>query len=835
MDAKEFSIKINDNNPHAFCVIHVELDEAGEPVDWTFVYCNEKLAVLEGKSKEELLGKRFYQDLFPNGKKDWLKPYYEAAYLGRASEFEESSPEIGLYLSIKVFPTGDNGYCAVVLRDIREEVFQKAKLAEKLAETIRQLEYERSLDKQRIDQAQRNIQQAEENYERLHKLIKSGMWKVYYNSEYRITSVVWSQEFRQMLGYTSEVDFPDNIMSWARLLHPEDRKVAMYTIMPFLKDMEAKSQYDVEYRLLTKDRGYRWYRAIGTVTRRADGSPYCFWGTFFDVTAKHVNRELELENSRTMKKLTEAQEAMDMLHKSIGSGAWYFSYNGANELINVRWSPAFRRILGYESKDEFIDSAEELRLRTHPEDRERVNRCYRAALEDPTDKTKCDVEFRCLTKDRGYRWFRTTACFKRRLDGTVKTAFGIFIDIDDKRNMDEQLCEAFEKADKANRAKTEFLRHMSHDIRTPLNGITGLLALGDLHPDDVELLAEQRKKAKVAVKYLLSLVNSVLDISKLEDGSRDKEECAFDLEELLVEDVDVIKEQMMELNLTYKGGRDCIHIEHSHLIGNKAYLNHILMNLAGNAVKFNRKNGSVTMTAEELSCDGDVAVFRFICADTGMGMSQEFQKRMFEPFAQEGKVTYTSYMGSGLGLSFVKTMVDQLGGTLECESQEGVGTKFTITLSFKVDKSYEERCAQKAAAESLIKEADLNGLKILVVEDNDLNMEIANMLLSHEGAQVDEAVNGQEAVEKFAASEPGYYDIIFMDIMMPVMNGLEATKQIRAMSRPDARDITIIAMSANAFQDDVDQCLAVGMDAHCAKPFEISRVKKTVWQLQQAR
>ena len=662
MDHRDFSIKINDNNPHAFCIIRVELDEAGEPVDWTFIYCNDKLAALEGKAMDELLGRRFYRDLFPDGKRVWLKPYYEAAYLGKASEFEESSPEIGRYLSIKAFPAGERGYCAVVIKDIKEDVVLRARLA----------------------------------------------------------------------------------------------------------------------------------------------------------------GELE-----------EAQEAMDMLHKSIGSGAWYYSYNSANELVRVRYSSAFRKLLGYEDRSEFADTGEALRDVVHPADRERVHRCYRDAVEDPTDRTKCDVEFRCLTKERGYRWFRATASIKRRQDGTAKTAFGMFVDIDDKKSVDEQLCEALDRAERASQAKTDFLRHMSHDIRTPLNGITGLLALGDFHPDDVELLAEERRKAKVAVKYLLSLVNSVLDISKLEDGSRAREERAFDLEELLVEDVDVIKEQMMELKLNFTGGRDCINIKHRHLLGNKAYLNHILMNIAGNAVKFNRKHGSVTMTAEELSCDGEVAVYRFICADTGMGMSQEFQQRMFEPFAQEGKVTRTSYMGSGLGLSFVKSMVDQLGGTLECESQEGVGTKFTVTLSFKVDRSYEERRARKAAAESRIKEADLKGLKVLLVEDNELNMEIAHMLLAHEGAVVEEATNGQEAVEMFAASEMGHYDIIFMDIMMPVMDGLEATRQIRALDRPDAKAVTIIATSANAFQEDVEQCLAAGMNAHCAKPIEVSRVKKAIWQLQQ--
>ncbi len=686
-----------------------------------------------------------------------------------------------------------------------------------------------------IKQANRAIQQAEENYERLHRLIKSGMWKVYYDSQYRITHVEWSKEFRQMLGYSSEEEFPNNIMSWSRLMHPDDRRYALYTIMPFLKDLEGKSNYDVEYRLMTKDRGYRWFRAIGTVTRRADNSPYCFWGTFFDVTEKRVHRELEREKARALRQLSEAQEAIEMLHRSIGSGAWYFTYNTANELINVRWSSAFRRLLGYEDKEDFIDSSESLRLSVHPDDREMVNRCYRAALEDGTDQTKCDVEFRCRTKDRGYRWFRNTVCFDRRPDGSVKTAFGIFIDIDDKKNVDDQLCEALDRAENANRAKTEFLRHMSHDIRTPLNGITGLLALGDLHPEDTALLAEERKKAKVAVKYLLSLVNNVLDISKLEEGNQAKEECAFDLVELLKEDVEVIKEQMLDLKLEYIYGSEHTHIEHRHLIGNKSYLNHILMNLASNAVKFNRKNGSVKMCTQELSCDGDTVVFQFVCADTGIGMSQEFQKKMFEPFAQEGKVTYTSYMGSGLGLSFVKTMVEQLGGTLECESQEGVGTTFTVTLPFKVDKSYEKRAAQEAAAEKLLKEADMTGLKVLVVEDNDLNREIANMLLGYEGAEVEEAVNGQEAVDKFAAAEDGHYDIVFMDIMMPVMNGLEAARQIRALDRPDAKTTLIIAMSANAFQDDVERCLEAGMDAHCAKPFEISRVKKTIWQLMQAR
>jgi signal transduction histidine kinase len=368
--------------------------------------------------------------------------------------------------------------------------------------------------------------------------------------------------------------------------------------------------------------------------------------------------------------------------------------------------------------------------------------------------------------------------------------------------------------------KMSFLRQMSHDIRTPINGIRGMIQIGNSFPEDMAKQQECRDKIWDASTFLLDLVNDVLDMAKLESGEIMLDEKPFHLQELLQNELYLMEGQAREYGVSLQLGE--LNIEHQNLIGSLVHIQRILTNLISNAIKYNQAGGSVTLSCRELDkkTEPGTAVFEFICADTGIGMGRDFQKRMFEQFTQEHAAGEMSHHGTGLGLTIVQNLVQKMGGQIRCESERGKGTTFFVTLPFDIDPE-PEHLAPESAMES---GKHLSGVSILLVEDNELNMEIAEFLLTEEGAVVQKAENGQEAVRIFGDSAPGEFQIILMDIMMPVMDGETAARTIRALDRPDARTIPIIAMTANAFSDDIASSLQSGMNAHLAKPIEQERM-----------
>lgn len=389
----------------------------------------------------------------------------------------------------------------------------------------------------------------------------------------------------------------------------------------------------------------------------------------------------------------------------------------------------------------------------------------------------------------------------------------------------KQLKESMEDAQRANISKTAFLRRMSHDIRTPLNGIVGMIHIAQKHSNDVAKLQECRQKVLQSTDYLQKLINNVLDISKLESGSLVLEHKSFDMVELLSNNMTVVAMSAYENGVRFEGGVEANTIRHRYLIGSPVHLSRVLMNLASNAIKYNHFHGTVNVHCEELSDDGNMAVFKFVCSDTGLGMSEEFQKHAFDVFAQEGKQSTTTFSGSGLGLSIVKDIIELMGGMIELESKENVGSTFTVTVPFKIDHLVENNDSQK---DSCSQSKDLSGKRVLLVEDNAINMEIAHAILEEEDLNITEAKNGKEALEIFQNSKLNEYDVIIMDVMMPVMDGLEATKEIRMLEREDAKKIPIIAMTANAFEEDRKACLDAGMNEHIGKPIDIPLLKRTI-------
>ena len=388
-----------------------------------------------------------------------------------------------------------------------------------------------------------------------------------------------------------------------------------------------------------------------------------------------------------------------------------------------------------------------------------------------------------------------------------------------------ELLIAAKKAEAANEAKTEFLQRMSHDIRTPINGICGMVNMAEHYAGDLEKQTEYRTKIKEASNLLLELVNEILDMSKLESGEIVLEEIPFNLSSISREVFSVIEQMAAEQNIRIVWEKK--EITHRDFIGSPGYVKRVMMNILSNAVKYNRENGRIYISCMEIPSEQPgMTTMEFVCRDTGIGMTEEFQKCVFEPFAQEHTGSRTKFAGTGLGMPIAKNLIEKMGGTITFESEEGTGTTFVIRVPFKIDMNGDKRGKQKDVSEKSIK-----GLHILLAEDNELNMEIAEFMLQNEGAEVTKAWNGQEAVELFRKSKPGEFDVILMDIMMPVMNGYEATKKIRSLDREDAKVIPIIAMTANAFTEDRLRAKEAGMDEHIAKPVDGKLLINIIYKL----
>lgn len=393
----------------------------------------------------------------------------------------------------------------------------------------------------------------------------------------------------------------------------------------------------------------------------------------------------------------------------------------------------------------------------------------------------------------------------------------IFINNQEKL-LQRKICDA----QAANQAKSEFLSRMSHDIRTPINGMMGMLDIVQINLDNPEKIDDCLSKMRVAADQLLSLINDIIDMSKIETGNMQLVEESFNLMHLLRGIIAVQKilaeEKGLEIETVVEN-----QIKHPQVYGSSGYVRSILVNIISNAIKFTNSGGKVSVLAREISCDGRYTVFEFIVSDTGIGMSKEFLKHVFEPFTQEYENARSSYQGTGLGMSIVKNLVSEMKGTIVLDSVQSEGTTVTITLPLKMDIA--NMRIEEAEQEE---ETSIEGMRLLLVEDNDLNLEVAQYILEDVGAIITVARNGLEAVEIFKNAEKYAFDAILMDVMMPIMDGLTATKTIRGLKRKDAKTIPIIAMTANVFNEDVLAAKKAGMNEHIAKPLDFDKLIHTL-------
>ena len=524
------------------------------------------------------------------------------------------------------------------------------------------------------------------------------------------------------------------------------------------------------------------------------------------------------------KSIGELEDANSIIANA-GFGTWYITL-AEKQKPKMFANPMMQEALGIEGKNL---TEEEIYEFWHSRIPEEELPSVEASVQEMLEGKVSENTYRWEHPEKGIIYVRCGgAAYK--MEGKKQILGGYHGDVTklvlEERNRQQELKKAKEAAERANVAKTSFLSRMSHDIRTPLNGIIGLLKIDEQHADNRELVDANREKIRVSADHLQSLINDVLQMSKLENGEFNLEYEALDLNQLSRDVLTIVEMRAAEAGITLEYGKDSDEVKYPYVYGSALHLRQIFVNVYSNAIKYNHVGGRIMTHFKLLGQEGDQVRYEWQISDTGIGMKPEFLEHIFEPFAQERTDARSIYRGTGLGMSIVKSLIDRMGGTIEVTSEEGVGSTFRIKLSFRI--AAKEELIEK---KERLKEGSVEGLHLLMAEDNELNAEIAKLQLEEAGAEVTVVKDGQKAVELFEKLPAATFDAILMDIMMPVMDGLSATRAIRALEKEDAGEIPIIAMTANAFEEDEKKSLEAGMNAHLSKPLKIELVVATIADL----
>ncbi len=824
-----WNIYINDRSPHGICVMHVLLNEAGAPYDWCFDYCNPALARAEGTTPEALRGKSYFE-LRPNSSREWLPYYYRAAYEDTYQAFDIVSQRTGTYLRVEALPTGKTGYCMCILYNIQQEIIDKERQNQKLKEMYQQLADEKKV-----------LDQLCTDYTAVYQVnVDTGTFNALHIASGSNASRLMDRD------YTDFDAFTDRYVETYLYSEERERFRSWLRVTNIRKLLSEQPRVTGHYESLPTPDGHRYFEAQIVRTYDAQGQMCALIGF------RCIDAIMEREKA-VQQKLKTALDEAQLRYEIISAISKAYTTIVRIDLAQDRVEKISDRGHAQDIVQPEETASEGLRkvcdVLVAPEYREAVKTFMDLSSlpERMAHEEILDTEYKMVDGS----WHRLSFLVKKRDEtGRVTHVLCAVRSISDVKRRELDLVYQADAAKREGEMKARFLSNMSHDIRTPLNGVIGLVNLAEQYPRDLEMLTKIRARERETLQYLVSLVNGILDMNKLASGAIEERSLDFDLVDLLVrvnqQALTKAEKKGIQYQIDWKRGD----IRHPALRGNPVYLSRILTNITDNAIKFSEPGTTIRVWGEEVTdtpasdmtapvdagasvtaSDREVTsagaetlaseatpqktVFRFYCEDQGCGMSEETLQRVGMAFTQGEETSRTQYQGAGLGLAITKQMVDRMGGKLKIESTLGVGTKLMIELPFAIG----EQSALHPEGQSF-DEISVAGIRALVVEDNELNREIATFMLENHGLEVTPAVDGQEAVEIFEKSAPGYFGAIYMDIMMPRMNGLDATRAIRAMKRRDARVIPIIAMSANAFADDIINGRLAGMNRHLAKPVD---------------
>ena len=824
-----WNIDINDRSPHGICVMHVRLNEAGAPYDWCFDYCNPALARAEGTTPEALRGQSYFE-LRPNSSREWLPYYYRAAYEDTYQAFDIVSQRTGTYLRVEALPTGKTGYCMCILYNIQQEIIDKERQNQKLKEMYQQLADEKKV-----------LDQLCTDYTAVYQVnVDTGTFNVLHIASGSNASRLMDRD------YTDFDAFTDRYVETYLYSEERERFRSWLRVTNIRKLLSEQTRVTGHYESLPTPDGHRYFEAQIVRTYDAQGQMCALIGF------RCIDAIMEREKA-VQQKLKTALDEAQLRYEIISAISKAYTTIVRIDLAQDRVEKISDRGHSQDIVQPEETASEGLRkvcdVLVAPEYREAVKTFMDLSSlpERMAHEEILDTEYKMVDGS----WHRLSFLVKKRdATGRVTHVLCAVRSISDVKRRELDLVYQADAAKREGEMKARFLSNMSHDIRTPLNGVIGLVNLAEQYPRDLEMLTKIRARERKTLQYLVSLVNGILDMNKLASGAIEERSLDFDLVDLLVrvnqQALMKAEKKGIQYQIDWKRGD----IRHPALCGNPVYLSRILTNITDNAIKFSEPGTTIRVWGEEVTdtpasdmtapvdagasvttSDREVTstgaetlaseatpqktVFRFYCEDQGCGMSEETLQRVGMAFTQGEETSRTQYQGAGLGLAITKQMVDRMGGQMKIESTLGVGTKLMIELPFAIG----EQSALHPEGQSF-DEISVAGIRALVVEDNELNREIATFMLENHGLEVTPAVDGQEAVEIFEKSAPGYFGAIYMDIMMPRMNGLDATRAIRAMKRRDARVIPIIAMSANAFADDIINGRLAGMNRHLAKPVD---------------
>ena len=576
------------------------------------------------------------------------------------------------------------------------------------------------------------------------------------------------------------------------------------------KHFETEDEYHFSFETLPNAAGLSCFQAH-IVKEYEEGSHFAFLG--FRSIDEIVQKERFYKDA--LQKVNQAlQHQLDMITSALPGGVKISNDDPEYSFKYV--SEHFAQMLGYDTPEELMEaSGGTIADLAHPDDLEQG---IAEALEQYNKADHYEITYRMKCKNGSWKYIEDRGHKICKSDGVIEH-WNLILD---KNELVEKTI-ALESEKKANQSKSEFLSRMSHDMRTPLNGIIGLMDICMKHPEDRTLVDSSRLKARVAADHLLSLINDTLELSKLENEEAKLAKENFYLPKLLHEVETIAQMRADEECITIRFMDNPYSIPYPNLIGSSLHVKQIFLNLITNSIKYNRKNGSVDCCLKEEKESDEKVLVDVTIQDTGIGMSEDFLKNIFQPFVQADQGARSQYKGTGLGMAIVKELLDRMGGTIEIDSVENQGTSIHVVIPFEIA---EEPAVVQEMSE--LPKENLSGCRILLAEDNELNREIAAFLLKDEDISVTEAEDGWQALECFLKMPDGYYDAVLMDIMMPVMDGYQAARAIRGSGKKDAETIPIIAMTANAFAEDKRKTMEAGMNAHLSKPLNVPELMDTI-------